>query len=84
MNSKLLKQYIRTVLESTGNAHVADQLVNTKDSERSNKEEEENEIDDVNEFSTTGSIVGYMAPLGLDAQDMGVKKKTKRSKSHWY
>lgn len=79
MNSKLLKQYIRTVLESTGNAHVADQLVNTKDSERGNKEEEENEIDDVNEFSTTGSIVGYMAPMY-----MGVKKKTKRSKSHWY
>lgn len=82
MNEQLLRRYIKSILESM--ARVPNQLVDTEDSEKTNKKEKE--ADDVKEFSAmgTGAVVGYMAPLGATAQDMGVKRKAKRKKDHWY
>ena len=74
MSSSLLVKYIRMILESEMNPRVPAQLVNTKKSGKSEKENENEE--DVNEFSGVGNIVGYIGTMAPDSP----KKRAERSR----
>ena len=80
----LLRKYIREiVLEIKTNPSVANQLPGTpKPGEKENKEEDE--VEELDEFSGAGAIAGFTAPLGLSGQDVegpgsrGERKKRKK------
>lgn len=76
MSLKLLKEYVRFVLESAKDARVPNQLVGNEGTDQ----EDDDEAEDVKEFSGVGAIAGFTAPLGYSAEDMqpNSSKKKKR------
>jgi hypothetical protein len=85
--SVLLRRYIRSIiLEIEGNAHVPNQMPGTKKPGDSDKDEDEGE--ELGEFSGAGAIAGFAAPLGYtgkDAEGPGAKgERDKRKKPGWH
>jgi hypothetical protein len=78
MKRDLLATYLKLFIESSGNANVPNQLIDSDDDEKkSNKDE----VEDVNEFSGVGSIAGFTAPLGAGPATYYDKKpKAKKRK----
>jgi hypothetical protein len=78
MSKRLLRQYISFVLESSKDARVPSQLVDSGGSEG----EEKDEVEDVKEFSAVGAgaIAGFTAPLGMGASHMGPPKSKKKKR----
>ena len=57
-----------------------------KESESKPEEENDENVDNVNEFSGVGAIAGFTAPLGWSGKDLespNVKERKKRKKSSW-
>lgn len=69
--SKLLLKYIRMAIDEAKLARVPNQLIEP-DSEQD--DDSNTEVDNVDEYSGAGSIAGYVAPLGVDPNDIGRKK----------
>jgi len=92
----LLRRYVReALLEVRANSAVANQLPGTpkpgekaeKDKDKDEDSDEEESSNELDEFSGTGAIVGFTAPLGYtgkDAEGPGVRSaRHKRKKPGW-
>lgn len=84
--SVLLRRYIRSIiLEIEGNAHVPNQMPGTK--KPGDNDKDEDEVEELGEFSGAGAIAGFAAPLGYagkDAEGPGAKgARDKRKKPGW-
>lgn len=79
MSNKLLVEYIRLALAESGLARVPNQLL-SPNAESEQEEDKEDGIEDVQEFSGVGAIVGYSAPLGMSSDKLGRKKNTLHKK----
>jgi len=80
MSNTLLMRYITLALAEAKLARVPNQLVaadSESGSSNNDKEDEVTAVEDVNEFSGVGSIVGYSAPLGANPDTLGRKKNTR-------
>lgn len=76
MSKALLMRYIQMALAEAHPARVPQQLLSPTDSEEGSQDEVEN----VQEFSGVGAIMGYSAPLGMDPDKLGRKKNALRRK----
>ena len=82
----LLAEFIRLSLAEVHQARVPTQLIEPDDNQDSGKKQskEQNEDEEIQEFSTVGggAIAGYSLPLGANPDNYGRKKNsTKRKKS---
>jgi hypothetical protein len=84
VSKNLLEQYIKLMIaEATPLARVPNQLLSPDG--KTDKEEQPDQDDDVitdegnevNEFSSCGSVAGYTAPLGASPDKLG-RRKNKR------
>lgn len=71
-------RYIKMVLREAGLARVPNQLLSTDAAENGKRNAEDETTEDVNEFSSAGSIAGYSAPLGVNPDALGRKKNARR------
>ena len=71
--------YIRMALDEVNSARVPQQLLpnDVEKTENGNEEESDKNID---EYSGVGSIMGYMAPLGVEIDNRTTTSKKKKSK----
>ena len=72
-NKTLLVRFIRLALSEAHLARVPNQLIDPDDQEEVGTSNED-EVEEVNEFSGVGAIAGYSAPLGMDPDLLGRKK----------
>lgn len=80
----LLRRYIRSILlEMQGNARVPNQMPGTKKpGDQDRKKDNEDEAEELDEFSGTGAIAGFAAPLGytgMDTEGPGAKGRTQQA-----
>lgn len=73
----LLKQYIKMIVEAKL-ARVPNQLIGSEDVADEQEEEQSTDdaVEDVQEFSAAGGVVGYALPLGADPDSYGRKKNS--------
>lgn len=69
---KLLREYIRALVAEEMDARVPQQLISPDSLNDEDKEEQDTQ--EVSEFSGTGGVAGYTAPLGFSAKEMHKKK----------
>lgn len=74
--------YIKMAIAEAKLARVPNQLLSPTDVEDGNGKEEDETDENVNEFSSCGSggIVGYSGPLGIDPDELGRKKNTRKKR----
>lgn len=59
-------------------ARVPNQLVSPDSEENGQEDSDEEAVEGVNEFSCVGSIAGYSGPLGIDPDELGRKKNSRK------
>lgn len=69
---KLLREYIRAIVAEERDARVPQQLISPDSLDDEDKEQDTQEV---SEFSGTGGVAGYTAPMGFSAKEMHKKKK---------
>jgi hypothetical protein len=71
--SALLRQYIEAVLSEVTDYRVPNQLVPKKAPKKQNKAnaDADKETEEMEEMNVVANIVGYSAPLGASAADVG-------------
>ncbi len=73
---KLLTRYIRLALAEVHLARVPNQLLEPDQEVENGKEDED--VEEVNEFSGVGAAAGYSGPLGANPDDLGRQKNSRK------
>ena len=85
----LLRKYIREIIQEVrANPAVANQLPGTPRPGEKKKKEDEDEVEELDEFSGAAAIAGFTAPLGYTgagAEGPGARgERRKRKKPDWH
>lgn len=71
-------RYIRMAIAEVKLARVPNQLMSPEKADKGQTEGDDENVENIDEFSGVGAIAGYSAPLGMDSDRLGRKKNSRK------